>query len=400
MTSMQLRRCSVVLFDPREEVVFDLESLASGGDGLASTLTLLALAPHLENEVPVTTNEVALLAQVSATNWIPRAEVCGRFGDALVDALLEKGLLIADSDQAPVFRERDEALRSAHWRPLAAVSHYSFRWSGVRSGDEARGAGYSTMTELAERLGPPPPHVLAHVDEPLRQSLPEGISTSFDELLARRVTCRNFDVASVLPLTVFSTMLRRVFSAQATLDIQKDNTVIKRTSPSGGGLHPTEAYLLVSRVEGVSPGLYHYHSGGHSLEPLASELALDDLALRCVAAQRYFADAHVLVVMASRFPRNFWKYRNHAKAYRVVTLDVGHLSQTLYLSATDLGLGAFITGAINEVEIEAAFGMDPLVVSPIAVCGFGIRAQERVSTEFDPLGTVWEPGTNRLRDRG
>ena len=32
--------------------------------------------------------------------------------------------------------------------------------------------------------------------------------------------------------------------------------------------------------------------------------------------------------MAPRWRRNFWKYRNHAKAYRALLLDAGHLSQS------------------------------------------------------------------------
>ena len=42
----------------------------------------------------------------------------------------------------------------------------------------------------------------------------------------------------------------------------------------------------------------------------------------------------------------------------MVALEAGHLSQTLYLPATEAGLGAFITGAINEVFLERAFGLD------------------------------------------
>ena len=96
-----------------------------------------------------------------------------------------------------------------------------------------------------------------------------------------------------------------------------------------------------------------------------------------------------MVIPTSRFRRNFWKYRNHAKAYRALILDVGHLSQTMYLAATELGLAAFITAAINEVDFEQAFGLDPLEEGPLAVCGFGMRAAQRGEVEFDPLNAVW-----------
>src|SRR5205085_9636344 len=98
--------------------------------------------------------------------------------------------------------------------------------------------------------------------------------------------------------------------------------------------------------------------------------ALRDVVMQAVAQQHWFADAHVLVVLAPRFARTFWKYRRHAKAYRVIALEAGHLSQNLYLAATDAGLGAFITGAINEVFLEQAFGLDPVCEGALAVCGF------------------------------
>jgi len=64
----------------------------------------------------------------------------------------------------------------------------------------------------------------------------------------------------------------------------------------------------------------HYHPVDHALEPMqmlrADEAAA--MARRFVAAQPYFVDAHVMAIAVSRFRRNFWKYRNHAKAYRAL----------------------------------------------------------------------------------
>jgi SagB-type dehydrogenase family enzyme len=96
-----------------------------------------------------------------------------------------------------------------------------------------------------------------------------------------------------------------------------------------------------------------------------------------------------VIVLASRFRRTFWKYRNHAKAWRAVILDAGHLSQTLYLAATERGLAAFITAAVNEVDIEQVFGLDPMREGVLAVCGFGWRGALVDEVEFDPLGAVW-----------
>ena len=228
-------------------------------------------------------------------------------------------------------------------------------------------------------------------------ALPRIPPNDIEALLARRATCRNVDAQRKVPFEQFSQLLQRVFAAQAEVRVSDDLVFLKKNVPSGGGLHPMECYLIVQHVEGVAPGLYHYQSTAHALEPLAVPEGrswdgdgLRDFVMDMVAQQHWFADAHVLVILAPRFDRTFWKYRHHAKGYRVVALEAGHLSQTLYLSATEAGLGAFITGAINEVQIEQAFGLDPIHQGALAICGFGWRAQTMETAELDPAGHVWE----------
>jgi putative peptide maturation dehydrogenase len=279
------------------------------------------------------------------------------------------------------------------------VTHAFGRWQEVAAGKEVRNIGIETLAELVNRLGTPPAHFHGRSASEMRITLTPPEPTAIDALLRRRVTCRNFDLIRNVPFSTFSQIMHRTFGAQAAHAVNADTAFVKRTSPSAGGLHPTEAYLLIQRVENVAPGLYHYHVGEHALEPLQT-LSPDEalpLAAQFVAQQDWLARAHVLVVLAPRFTRNFWKYRNHSKSYRAVTLDVGHLSQTLQISATEFGLGAFVTSAINEVNIEQALGLEPMQESPLAVCGFGWRAAEYSRTEFDPLNTVWPSEQGRAR---
>ncbi len=199
------------------------------------------------------------------------------------------------------------------------------------------------------------------------------------------------DSTRKLTLAQFSAVLYRAFGARSVDETTLGIPLLKKGVPAAGALHATEAYLIVQHVEGVEPGLYHYHPVDHALEPMRKleADAIPALIKSLTAAQDYFADAHAVVFPTSRFFRNFWKYRNHAKAYRALILDVGHLSQTLYLAATELGLGAFVTAVINEIDIERTFGLDPLEEGPLAVCGFGHRADTLDEAEFDPLHAVW-----------
>ncbi|MEM7587806.1 MAG: SagB family peptide dehydrogenase [Acidobacteriota bacterium] len=161
---------------------------------------------------------------------------------------------------------------------------------------------------------------------------------------------------------------------------------MKKTSPSGGGLHPIEIYPLVLNAEGLTPGLYHYSLERHAFDQLE---ALDvhaarDLANELTAGQRYTRNAGVLFLMTARFFRNFWKYRRHDKAYSVLQMDAAHLSQTLYLVCAELGLGAFFTAAVNGRNIEQRLGLDGFQEGALAVCGCGHATADslRVGPQF------------------
>ena len=387
---MLIRRCMALFLELREEVEFSLASLLEGGSGLERSSRWLALAPHIDGDVPLATADCELLQAVSPTEWVSRSDLA-RYPSASVRRLLAAGLLISDGKRFAYHRERDQALRAAGWWPAAAMMHRVGRWQGLDSAKAMVESGMTTALGIRNTLGAPPAECRERVSAAERVMLSRGQNDAFESLLARRASCRNFDAGRRLSGQLFARMLQRVFSAQAQVRVGPDTVFLKKTSPSSGGLHPTEAYLIVQNVEGVAPGLYHYHPVDHALEPLPPpELPLDGFARLALAGQHWFADAPVLVVLTPRFARSFWKYRHHAKAYRALILDSGHLSQTLYLSATELGLGAFVTSAINEVDIEEAFGLDPLQESPLAICGFGWRAERMETAEFDPAGEVWE----------
>jgi SagB-type dehydrogenase family enzyme len=103
------------------------------------------------------------------------------------------------------------------------------------------------------------------------------------------------------------------------------------------------------------------------------------------AGQSYPRSVQALFVMTSRFYRNFWKYRNHQETYGVLLMDAAHLSQTFYLVCTDLGLGPFVTGAINSVNIDKRLGLDGFEEGAIIVCGCGKPAEiDLIDSDFRP----------------
>jgi putative peptide maturation dehydrogenase len=385
---MRVKAPNILLVQRRERPEFSLEDLLAGGAGVVSENQWLALAPHIGLEVIVTLEDLALLAALIPGTPTERDELVVRFGEAVVAKLIDAGLLIGDHAGHASLRGREQALTETGWWAPAAVAHSFGRWQGIDVGADAQATDPRALAKLLEAQGLPPSETLELRPREDWLPLPAPAKTALDELMAGRATCRNFDPDFSLPLAELSAVLHRVFGAQGSHELAPGAVALKKNSPSGGGLHPIEAYLLVQRVDGLPPGLYHYHSTGHALVPLQSlpTETIAPSAYELVAGQSWFANAPVLVLMAARFQRNFWKYRNHPKAWKVIQLDAGHLSQNLYLSATELGYGAFVTGAINDECAERLFGLDGLSVGAIAVCGFGRRANQIVTTELDPLG--------------
>lgn len=387
----------MVYFESSEKVVFDVGAFLGGQDPRQRTRHWAALAPHLDAPVAVDESAIVALGRLSDTQWTAYADATSDISEPLLRTLIDAGLVFESDRQTPA-HDRDLALRDAQWHPLLATAHAFSRWSGVDSLEAQEASGIHSTADLMKAVGPPPSHYWSREDARERIELAPPAETELDALLHRRATCRNFDPAGVVSADDLALLLHRTFGEQSREEMEPGAIALKKNHPSGGGLHPLEAYLLVRRVGGMAAGLYHYNVEAHALDRLPSPADFDDEAFSrtMVAGQHYFADAPVLLVVAVRFPRSFWKYRKHPKIYRAILLEAGHASQNLYLAATDLDFGAYVTAAINEVEIEQAFGLDPLIEGPIAVCGFGPRADTRTTVELDPAGRVWD-ASGRLK---
>jgi putative peptide maturation dehydrogenase len=321
-----------------------------------------------------------------------------------VRELARKGVLVTDDvdQELASLRARDEQLTASDWDLYGALHYLMTKWRDIdlrMSPDEGE---FPAITEqaladfVAWRGAPPDP--FAALEQPravheLPLVRPEG--GLYDTLAARKTT-RGFDRSRRMTIEELAVVLDQVWGCQATTPILGDLLIIKRTSPSGGGLHPVEAYPIVSGVEGIEPGIYHYNVRDHSLE-LLEELGEED-AVRLVSdftcGQNYFGTAHVSTVMTARFPRNHWKYPKQQKAYPVVLMDAAHLSQTHYLVAAELGLGAYVTIAINTLQIEERLGLDGLIEGVVAMVGCG--KQRPGGSPFEPSFTLYVPRSKSL----
>lgn len=396
---MRIRRPRRLFFQLRDRSAVDLASLLHGKIETITSVELIALPPASGKICALDQAELGLLASLSSECWVPAEEV--ELTPERLETLIDCGVLISDDEEETriAFRQRDAGFERYAWGDIAGLLYGVASFSGIAPTEQPDLADITAGSPTAyrrqiDRHGLPPPafHRPKASSTRIRLPPPSGLSKPFDHLLGRRRTIRAFDRERPLAIRDLGQLLYSTFGCLSTTEMTEGITLLKRSSPSGGSLHPVEAYPLLLNVESVASGLYHYNSETHSLDLMRQyqRKHAEEMATRFVAGQRYAADAHLLILLTARFARAFWKYRASDRAFLVVAMDAGHLGQTFYLACTELGVGPFFSAAIDADAIIEALDLDPTSEGPLAACGCGWPAPgadgglERVSFPHTP----------------
>lgn len=317
--------------------------------------------------------------------WRPAKALVRRMREEFTPASLEAA--IASLERASLLQRSDTPITGTEralegwsaWNPAAGWFHLSTK-------DVAYGNGADLDRYLRSRLDREPvPPVLKRYPHAEQLALPAARSEGeFARVLLDRRTWRSFSKRP-LELSDLATLLGLTWGAQRWLDLGEIGSMPLKTSPSGGGRHPIEVYVLAPRVKGLPRGLYHYLPDKHALERL-SEGATSRTVVRYLADQWWFGDACALLVMTAVFPRVQWRYR-FPRAYRAVLVEAGHFCQTFCLVATWLGLAPFCSMAFEDSLIEADLGINGVTESALYAAGVGRR----------PEGVAWTPWPRRRR---
>jgi SagB-type dehydrogenase family enzyme len=142
----------------------------------------------------------------------------------------------------------------------------------------------------------------------------------------------------------------------------------RRNAPSSGNLGSVEIFPIVLDVAGIDPGIYHFDTVAHELAQLTPGSFRAWLRER-VFYQLEFAEAAVALVLTSAIGRLAVKYGQ--RAYRLSMLDVGHVSENIYLVGTALGLEACATAGFIDDELDAALGLDGVDAASMLVLLIG-----------------------------
>ncbi|WP_440712825.1 SagB family peptide dehydrogenase [Gordonia sp. FQ] len=261
--------------------------------------------------------------------------------------------------------EEDAALSTAGWRPHELWFH---RRSTV--GDRGTAWGDFGPTKWADgRFEPLPARPEPYPGVPLPLPAPDLDDRYRNDpplaaVIDDRVSTRSFDDDHPLTAAQLGELLYRCARTRSVRTVGPDRPVPEelpsRPYPSGGSLYELEVYPVIRSVDGIAPGMYHYDSFAHALEPVAE--FDDDAVQRLLAPAAYtLADQNqpqVLLALAARTGRLMWTYES--MPYAVILKHVGVLTQTLYLAATAMGLGGVAQGYGDTAAFADATGRDEL----------------------------------------
>lgn len=132
-----------------------------------------------------------------------------------------------------------------------------------------------------------------------------------------------------------------------------------RPYPGGGARYELELYPVIQVCEGIDSGVYHYDPLEHALSELSKlDGDAEDLLKGAMRSSGKEEGPQVLFVISARFQRVSWKYQS--MAYAVILKNVGVLYQTMYLTATAMGLAPCALGGGDSDLFSKVIGSDYL----------------------------------------
>ena len=202
---------------------------------------------------------------------------------------------------------------------------------------------------------------------PLDRAPETNTSHSLSQVVAERKSSRFYVEDSPVTLSQLGIFLDRVASASAAWKIpvsnyrgsQTEMEVSRRPYPNGGASYELEIYPVISVCDGLDRGIYHYDAGKHALVAIDGYSdKVHQMMKDANMATAGMANPQILFAIAARFSRVMWKYQSIA--YAVILRNAGVLYQTMYLTATDMGLSPCGVGSGDSALFAEVTGLDPI----------------------------------------
>ena len=144
--------------------------------------------------------------------------------------------------------------------------------------------------------------------------------------------------------------------------------ILLRAYPNTGALYHIDIYLVTGELSGLPAGVYHFGPHDFALRRLRNG---DHRAVLVDASggNPDVAHAPLLLVSASTYWRNAWKYQS--RAYRHCFWDAGTLHANLLAVAESESLEARVVLGFADRAVESLLGLDPAREGALTLVSLG-----------------------------
>ncbi|MFX0075075.1 MAG: SagB/ThcOx family dehydrogenase [Candidatus Hermodarchaeota archaeon] len=174
----------------------------------------------------------------------------------------------------------------------------------------------------------------------------------FLTVINRRMSRRNF-TEEQLNLEELSFLL---WCTQGVKRAFKKRAGVLRTVPSAGAKSPFETYLIINRVEGLDPGLYRYISFHHKLQFIKTIENAEREISELTYDQMFVGKGAVIFCWVAIPYRTEWRYT--IVAHKFIAVDLGHVSENLYLACEAINLGTVAVGYYEQKKFDKLLDLD------------------------------------------
>jgi SagB-type dehydrogenase family enzyme len=210
----------------------------------------------------------------------------------------------------------------------------------------------------------------------------EAISRPPDSSVAQRSTVRVPDLATLSQLLYVSAGITR-------WKRYPGGEIAFRTYANTGALYHVDLYLVIGDLPDLTAGVYHFGPHDFALRRLRTG-DYRRVLLEASGRNPDVARAPIVVVSASTYWRNAWKYQ--ARAYRHCFWDGGTLHANLLAAAAGEDLEPHIVMGFADRPVERLLGLDPSREGALSLVALGRSASPAPpSPAMEELRLATEP---------
>lgn len=130
-----------------------------------------------------------------------------------------------------------------------------------------------------------------------------------------------------------------------------------RTAPSAHALHLVGVTVVAGAVDGLSPGVHVHDPERGRLDPVLSGDHRDTVADAALVDAAWLRTAPSLLLLTADLAAANAHFAEQPprgrRGERYVWLEAGHISQNVYLRATELGLGVALVAGLDDDALVA-----------------------------------------------